>query len=115
MSFTGSCHCGAVAYSCADPVPGDAMTCNCSICRRKGAVLHFTAPENVAFRIRQSALGEYRFHRRIITHCFCRDCGLSIFAQVDAPGEASRVALNLRCADIDLADVATHPFDGASL
>ena len=115
MSFTGSCHCGAVAYTCSDPVPTEATTCNCSICRRKGAVLHFTSPENVAFNLDEAALGRYQFHRRIITHSFCLKCGLSAFADVNLPGEAPVVALNLRCADIDLDVVTTHEFDGASL
>jgi len=41
MSFRGSCHCGKLAYTVDEALPAKAMACNCSICRRKGALHHF--------------------------------------------------------------------------
>ncbi|MCB4859710.1 hypothetical protein K7W03_08860 [Sphingobium sp. PNB] len=41
MPYTGSCHCGAVTFTVAADAPSEAMTCNCSHCRRKGFMLTF--------------------------------------------------------------------------
>ncbi|MGQ6626435.1 GFA family protein [Serratia marcescens] len=41
MSFQGSCHCGAVTFSVDAELPTEALSCNCSICRRKGLLLSF--------------------------------------------------------------------------
>ena len=45
MPVHGSCHCGKLAYSVDEDPPTQAMACNCSICRRKGSLHHFTTPE----------------------------------------------------------------------
>ncbi|WOI52021.1 hypothetical protein [Parvularcula sp. LCG005] len=37
---SGSCHCGAVKFK-VDAAFDSAITCNCSICDRKGTVLAF--------------------------------------------------------------------------
>ncbi len=41
MSYEGSCHCGAVAFRVDGDVPTEALSCNCSHCRRKGFLLSF--------------------------------------------------------------------------
>jgi hypothetical protein len=38
MSYTGSRHCGRVSFEVEGEV-GEALACNCSICRRKGSLL----------------------------------------------------------------------------
>lgn len=114
MSFTGSCHCGQVTFTCADAVPRKAMTCNCSICSRKGAVLHFTAPDHFQLTSGEDVLKSYEFNKHIITHYFCSNCGSNVFARVAAPDQPEGVAINLRCADVPLEQIKTNMFDGAS-
>ena len=41
MSYSGSCHCGAVTFEVAGDPPTEALSCNCSHCRRKGFLLSF--------------------------------------------------------------------------
>ena len=41
MAYSGSCHCGAVAFTVEGDPPAGAMSCNCSHCRRKGFLLTF--------------------------------------------------------------------------
>lgn len=115
MSFSGSCHCGQVTFECTDDVPVEAMTCNCSICRRNGSVLHFTEPDNFRLNEADSVLEAYEFNKHIITHYFCTNCGSSVFARVSAPGQTPKVAINLRCADLQLESLSTYMFDGAAL
>jgi len=37
----GACHCGAVAFEVETPAE-PAVRCNCSLCRRRGAVMHLS-------------------------------------------------------------------------
>lgn len=76
MSYSGSCHCGALHYTCATD-PAQVMTCTCSICRRKGAVLHFVDPAEVHLTADPQALETYRFNHHTIAHHFCRTCGIA--------------------------------------
>lgn len=114
MTLHGSCHCGAVTFDFED-APEQAVTCNCSICHRNGSVLHFVAPERFVLRTGQESLTEYEFYRHIITHSFCRCCGSSVFGRLHAPDTPPRVAINLRCADVDLGSIPTVMFDGAAM
>ncbi len=41
MSYTGTCHCGAVSFTVNADAPTSAVSCNCSHCRRKGFLLTF--------------------------------------------------------------------------
>ncbi|MBX4144838.1 GFA family protein, partial [Ralstonia pickettii] len=40
MIYRGSCHCGDVKFEAEGDLQG-VMACNCSICRRKGALMWF--------------------------------------------------------------------------
>ena len=71
MSFTSSCHCGAVSATVDEELPTKGMTCNCSICRRKGNVHHFTTPDKVTFVRPEGEVGEYTFNKHAIRHQFC--------------------------------------------
>lgn len=116
MSFTSSCHCGALSATVDEDLPTSGMTCNCSICRRKGNVHHFTTPDKVAFVRPDEAVGEYTFNKHAIRHQFCTTCGCAPFAEGVGPGGAPMVEINLRCVpDVDLAALEITEFDGAAL
>ena len=115
MSFKGSCHCGKIKYEAKDD-PTQAMSCNCSICRRKGSLLHFTTPDNFVLQASRDDIAIYTFKSHNIRHQFCKTCGCAPFAEGTAPAGKAMVAINLRCAeDFDLSTVAITEFDGASL
>ena len=38
-TYTGSCHCGAVRFAFKAPEIDKGLRCNCSLCRRKGALM----------------------------------------------------------------------------
>jgi hypothetical protein len=114
MSFSGSCHCGALQFDCdADPV--GVMTCTCSICRRKGSVLHFVDAPQVRLTADPAALGVYRFHRHIIAHLFCKVCGIAPWSEVTLPDGTAKIALNLRASGVDFAHLPVTEFDGAAM
>lgn len=74
----GSCHCGAVRFAITSTFP-ELTTCDCSICRRKNALM-VKVPES-AFELLSGAefLQEYRFHTHTARHFFCRICGIYPF------------------------------------
>lgn len=113
MPITGSCHCGALSFSC-DIEPVEAVTCNCSICRRKASVLHFVDPHQVRLTADPAAHGIYRFHRQIIAHHFCKTCGIGLWGEVTLPDGTRKFALNLRAGDVPFAHLPTTEFDGAA-
>jgi hypothetical protein len=111
----GSCHCGKVAYH-TDVEPKEAMSCNCSICRRKGHVLMFITPDKFTLETPRENIGAYTFKSHSIRHLFCTNCGCSPFNEGTDPKGNKMVALNLRCAeDVDLTKITIKEFDGASL
>ncbi|HWK34754.1 GFA family protein [Sphingomonas sp.] len=115
MTVTGSCHCGNVGYMIDGPAPSAAVTCNCSMCRRKGSLLHFVPAEAVTVTGRESLTG-YTFNTHKIRHQFCATCGVAPFSEGTAPDGRAMVALNLRCADaLDLDSLEISHFDGAAL
>jgi hypothetical protein len=115
MTIRGSCHCGKVAYRL-DAAPTAAIECNCSICRRKGAILAAVAPDAFHLETSRDDLATYTFGRHVIRHRFCRTCGCAPFGEGTGPDGQAMVAVNLRCAeDFDLATLEISRFDGASL
>jgi hypothetical protein len=116
MPMTGSCQCGALAYTLDEEAPTRAMACNCSICRRKAYLLHFSTPEKFAFQGDRTAISDYLFNSHRIRHQFCATCGCAPFGEGTAPDGKQVVTINLRCADgIDLDALTVQHFDGANL
>ena len=115
MAYSGSCHCGAVAFTVDTDLPASAITCNCSHCRRKGLVLTFVPAASFRLDQGEDALTDYRFNTRKIAHRFCRTCGCQPFGEGKGPDGAETRAINLRCVpDADLDTLALQKVDGAA-
>lgn len=114
MPFTGSCHCGAIAYTVDEDAPTKAMACNCSICRRKAPLHHFTTPDRFTLDSGEGAFATYRFNHHVIHHHHCTACGCAPFAEGTGPDGKKMVEINLRCADVDLDALEVTHYDGAS-
>ncbi|MBX3565493.1 MAG: GFA family protein [Sphingomonas sp.] len=115
MPVTGSCHCGAIKYTLAEDPPQGAMACNCSICRRKGYLLHFTTPDKFILHTSRGEITTYTFKSHNIRHQFCKTCGCAPFGEGTGPGGQAVTVINLRCADgVDLDALKVQHVDGAS-
>lgn len=115
MKYTGSCHCGAVAFEAEVEIEG-AVACNCSICARKGALLWSVPRSRLDLLTPEEALGRYTFNKHAIVHRFCKTCGIHPFAEDAGADEGRSAYVNLRClTDFDLAAVPLIEFDGRSL
>jgi len=115
MAFHGSCHCGAVTFTVDAELPREAISCNCSHCRRKGFLLGFFPADKFTLESGADALREYKFNTHKIRHLFCSKCGTQAFAYGHNPDGSEVRAVNLRCVpEVDLAALTLHPYDGAS-
>ena len=115
MSYTGSCHCGKISIELMAEVTSG-LSCNCSICRRKGSILAFFPAKDVEIKAEESDLGTYLFGKKHIEHRFCKTCGTSPYSNGKAPDGSEIIAVNLRCLDdFDVNTVAITLYDGASL
>ncbi|MEM7345805.1 MAG: GFA family protein [Chloroflexota bacterium] len=114
--YQGSCHCHAITFAFSAPEIVDGMQCNCSICKRKGAIMsNFTIPpEAMEVTIMDDALSTYQFGSKVAKHHFCKMCGIFTFVETRLnPGE---YRVNLGCVDdLDLFTLPTTLFDGQSL
>lgn len=115
MKYQGSCHCGRVAFEVEGELQG-ALSCNCSICRRKGALLWFVPRERLSLRTPEEQLATYCFNKHVIKHHFCPTCGIHPFGEgVDPQGQAM-AAVNIRCLDeVDPDSLPLSHFDGRAL
>jgi hypothetical protein len=105
-TYQGSCHCGRVRFELQAHIT-TALECNCSFCRRLGA-LWLSVPEA---DLKVLAGGEYltlyQFGTRTAQHYFCRHCGIAPFSRPRQ--DPTRWAANLRCLeDLDLTVLTTE-------
>jgi hypothetical protein len=85
-----------------------ALSCNCSICLRKGSLLWFVPRASLRLQTPESDTASYTFNKHVIQHRFCPTCGIHPYGDAVA-------AVNIRCIEgIDLAAVPVHHFDGRS-
>ncbi len=115
MAYDGSCHCGAVTFTVEGDAPGEAMSCNCSHCRRKGFLLTFVPAAQFTLTAGEDALTGYEFYKHKIRHRFCATCGTQAFAEGAMPDGSPVRAVNLRCVpSVDLDALTITKVDGAS-
>ena len=107
------CHCGKVRIEI-DELPETVSECNCSICRRYGALWGYYTREQVRLDAAPGALTAYVWGDRTIQFWHCRDCGcLTHYESVDKHAR-SRVAINARMLPLEvLQSLPVRHFDGA--
>src|SRR5688572_10501497 len=115
MKYRGSCHCGRIAFEAEGKLDG-AMSCNCSICQRKGSLLWFIPRDSFRLLTPEENASSYTFNKHVIKHRFCPTCGMNPFSEAIDPKGNRMAAINIRCLEgIDLADVPVSRFDGRAL
>lgn len=113
-NFRGACHCEAIVYEVSADI-GTVISCNCSICSKKGHLLAFTGVDQFKLLKGEDALMEYRFHKKKIAHLFCKHCGIGTFGRGTTPDGKSMVAINVRCLDnVDISALTIKSVDGKS-
>jgi hypothetical protein len=114
MKYRGSCHCGKVAFEVEGEVT-EAMSCNCSICSRKGSLLWFVPRDKLRLLTPEQDASTYLFNKHVIKHRFCPNCGIHPYGEISDPTNNVMAAVNIRCLeDFDLSSVSIKLFDGRS-
>ena len=114
MKYHGSCHCGKIAFEVEGELK-DAMTCNFSICSKKGAVMWFVPRDSLHLLTPDNA-STYTFNKHIIKHRFCSTCGVQPYGEGSDQQGNRMAAINVRCLDdVDLKSISAHEFDGKSM
>ena len=113
MKYRGSCHCGKVAIEVEGEITG-AVSCNCSICSKRGSLLWFVQREQMKLT-GESELTTYTFNKHVIKHRFCRTCGIHPYGEGVDPKGNPMAAINIRCLEnVDIDTVPVTNFDGRS-
>ena len=76
--YEGSCHCGAIRFEIETDFP-ELTRCDCSICRRKNALMVKVHESQFKLLSGEDSLTEYRFHTMTARHFFCKTCGIYPF------------------------------------
>lgn len=78
QKYHGSCHCGAIQFEIETEFP-ELTQCDCSICRRKNALMVKVHESKFRLLAGADSLTEYQFHTWTARHYFCKVCGIYPF------------------------------------
>ncbi|MEW8625307.1 MAG: GFA family protein [Candidatus Thiodiazotropha sp.] len=95
-TYHGSCHCGRVKFSVTTDID-KVVSCNCSICTKKGVLHHRVTPEQFILLEGKEYLSLYQFHTKEAKHLFCKECGIHPFSNPRAAPNMQ--SINVRCLD----------------
>ena len=110
--LAGSCHCGNVRLEVPDR-PEALVLCNCSICRRNGALWAFYARDQMRLAGHPGHTAGYVFGPRTITTFHCTGCGCVTHWQPLTTG-GTKFGVNIRNFDPhEIGEVRLRRFDGA--
>jgi hypothetical protein len=112
---TGGCHCGNVRFRARLDL-SQIIACNCSICAKKGAWLTLVKEEDFVLLSGEEYLKDYLFHKKVIHHLFCTECGVQAFSRGALPDGTPVRMVNVRCLDsIDIHTLTPAPYEDKNL
>jgi hypothetical protein len=112
-TYRGSCHCGEVRFE-VDADLDRVRVCDCSMCRRRGALLHRVEPDDLRLLTPLEGLSVYTFHTHTARDYFCPRCGILPFRRPRTAPELWSV--NVRCLeDVDLDAIPVERLHGSRL
>jgi len=115
----GSCHCGSVEFEVHLPNGlVDLRRCNCSMCRRRGAIVASVPLNSIKILKGEDVLSLYQFNTKTAKHYFCSKCG--IYTHHQRRSNPQQYGFNLACLEevnpLELENIPTydginHPAD----
>ena len=111
--YEGSCHCGAVRFEIESDFP-ELTRCDCSICRRKNALMVKVHENHFKLLSGDDSLSEYQFHTMTARHFFCKTCGIYPFHRKRVTPDY--LGINVFCLDnFDPSGIPVRQTEGASM
>jgi hypothetical protein len=122
-TYRGSCHCGAVKFTCDTDLSKGTMRCNCSFCTKARTWLTFVPRADLTLLQGEEMLTDYRhtppkMEAPFLHLTFCRQCGIRPFASggslpaFNGPFYGVNVACLDDATDEELAAAKIHYADG---
>ena len=119
LDHKGQCHCGSVKYT-VRLTEGlvDIRRCNCSMCKRRGAVVASVELKNLEITEGSENLSVYQFNTNTAKHYFCSKCG--IYTHHQRRSNPKLYAINIACLEgidpfvlksVPVLDGEDHPSD----
>ena len=118
----GQCHCGSVKFTVKLPQGLiEPRRCNCSMCKRRGAVVASVELKDLTIDEGEDVLSLYQFNTHTAKHYFCSKCG--IYTHHQRRSNPELYAFNIACLeDVDpfalnhvpVLDGENHPSDRTS-
>ncbi len=112
------CHCGKIEAQINIKNFDKILRCNCSLCKRKGAIMSLVKSENFEIIKGKDQLSLYQFHTKVARHYFCKSCG--VYTHHNPRSNPTMTGFNLGCIDeidtfkynrITVNDGKNHPLD----
>lgn len=112
-TFQGSCHCQAVKFE-VDTNAEELLTCDCSICRQKNALMIKVHQSSLRILCGEDSLTTYQFHTETAEHYFCKICGIYPFHRKRVTPD--HYSVNVYClADLNLEGIPIRATIGAGM
>jgi hypothetical protein len=123
-TYHGSCHCGRARFE-VDADIDHVRVCDCSICRRRGALIHRVSRESLRLLTPWQELRVYQWGSYTAKDFFCPNCGILPFRKPSDPVPQELLegvkpfdgwAVNVRCLDdIDFSMIPIRKIYGSRI
>jgi hypothetical protein len=123
-TYLGSCHCGNVRFELTADID-HVRVCDCSICQRRGALLHRVPAESLRLLTAWEDLCLYQWGTMTARDYFCRTCGILPFRRPSDPTAQELLegverfdgwAVNVRCLEgVDLESLPVRRIHGSRI
>lgn len=112
--ISANCHCGQIRLHIPH-APAQVTNCNCSLCRRTGALWAYYTVDEVQIEGDPEHTESYIWGDKLLRTVRCRHCGsVTHWAPLGQGDDAKRMAVNIRMFEpADVGDFKIRRFDGA--
>ena len=112
-TYRGSCHCGRVRFE-VDADLDHVRVCDCSICRRRGALNYRVEEGDLRILTPLEQLTVYEWNTRTAKDYFCPVCGILPFRRPRTAPD--KWTINVRCLEgVDLDAIPVKNVHGSEL
>jgi len=113
-TYRGSCHCGKIRFE-VDAELDHVRVCDCSICRRRGALNHRVSEGDLRILTPMSELSVYEWNTKIAKDYFCPVCGILPFRR-PRNNFPDIWTVNVRCLEgVDIDSIPIKHVEGSKL
>jgi len=112
-TYSGSCHCGDIKFEI-DTIFSEFTICDCSLCKKKNAVMTKVHEDQFRLLKGEDKLGVYQWNTHTAVHHFCLTCGIYTFHRKRVTPDYFGV--NVHCLETDdINEIAIIQTDGQSM